>query len=552
MEISETDTRAALGPNTEKTTVKHEMVDTLAGVGAQAAGNRYVATPDRMNSGVGNNSNSLNQKDSAWKTVGGAAAPQRRSSQPAQSLFQRKSLASDLANLSTISENGKLSNNNNNASGATHNNNSRDASKQRKASAINKYDIFNTNERGGRSLSFSLGQQLEEFYSNTSVKPPPGLSSESIDENEIIDDDDSLGKLKAHLEHQRNSLLDPENRMALYHRRVSALSGQGKSFWLGANNRRPSDFFMDAQMYQNSALGGRRHTIAPGAVAPYDSKDLADRYFKNDPSLFERRQSLAAGMALHSPGSIETDEQLFNFANQYGNLLENSLTSPEPRSPMRMSRRNYHKGAVMTADGEQSGEQQMRTSRSHSFSEAVRRSSNFDSYSETSQNRLYVIEFKGGRTDLFYTPEESNYPLKRGDLVIVEADRGKDLGKITQINVPTSKLFEPATGKQLTPKRIYRYAKLDEVNLLLDKARDESKALEICKAKCKQKELPMEVVDAEYQWDRKKLTFFFLAEARIDFRELVRDLFKIYKTRIWMCAVERNRTNEHLVAFDDE
>jgi cell fate regulator YaaT (PSP1 superfamily) len=41
--------------------------------------------------------------------------------------------------------------------------------------------------------------------------------------------------------------------------------------------------------------------------------------------------------------------------------------------------------------------------------------------------------------------------------------------------------------------------------------------------------------------DRRKLTFFFVAEKRIDFRELVRDLFKIYKTRIWMCAVERSR-----------
>lgn len=43
-----------------------------------------------------------------------------------------------------------------------------------------------------------------------------------------------------------------------------------------------------------------------------------------------------------------------------------------------------------------------------------------------------------------------------------------------------------------------------------------------------------------YHRDRKKLTFYFVAESRIDFRELVKDLFKIYKTRIWMCAVERN------------
>ncbi|KAI9312258.1 PSP1 C-terminal conserved region-domain-containing protein [Dichotomocladium elegans] len=47
----------------------------------------------------------------------------------------------------------------------------------------------------------------------------------------------------------------------------------------------------------------------------------------------------------------------------------------------------------------------------------------------------------------------------------------------------------------------------------------------------------MDIVDAEYQWDRRKLTFYFVAERRVDFRELVRDLFRIYKTRIWMCSV---------------
>jgi len=50
----------------------------------------------------------------------------------------------------------------------------------------------------------------------------------------------------------------------------------------------------------------------------------------------------------------------------------------------------------------------------------------------------------------------------------------------------------------------------------------------------------MTVVDAEYQFDRNKLTFFFEAEGRIDFRELVRDLFSIYKTRIWMQQVNKD------------
>jgi cell fate regulator YaaT (PSP1 superfamily) len=78
---------------------------------------------------------------------------------------------------------------------------------------------------------------------------------------------------------------------------------------------------------------------------------------------------------------------------------------------------------------------------------------------------------------------------------------------------------------------------------LVTKMQDEMKALQLCQSKVRQKKLPMEVVDAEYQWcvllfplscfmlillnrDRRKLTFYFVAEKRIDFRELVRELFR--------------------------
>jgi len=78
---------------------------------------------------------------------------------------------------------------------------------------------------------------------------------------------------------------------------------------------------------------------------------------------------------------------------------------------------------------------------------------------------------------------------------------------------------------------------------LVTKIQDEMKALQLCQSKVRQKKLPMEVIDAEYQWcaaidgiwlclsltvyrDRRKLTFYFVAEKRIDFRELVRELFR--------------------------
>jgi PSP1 C-terminal conserved region len=162
---------------------------------------------------------------------------------------------------------------------------------------------------------------------------------------------------------------------------------------------------------------------------------------------------------------------------------------------------------------------------------------------------MYVVEFKAGRTDYFYLPEESKHlKISVGDLAIVEADRGKDLGKviecsinsITELQMYQATHQDPlvdshnAVGKDIHPKRIFRIAAPNEVAMLLQKGQDEAKANGLCQIKIRQKKLPMEIVDAEYQWDRRKLTFYFVADRRIDFRELVRELFKIYKTRIWM------------------
>ncbi|KAG0051472.1 hypothetical protein BGZ90_006745 [Linnemannia elongata] len=177
---------------------------------------------------------------------------------------------------------------------------------------------------------------------------------------------------------------------------------------------------------------------------------------------------------------------------------------------------------------------------------------------------LYMVEFKAGRSDLFYTSENSGLNLKTGDLVMVEADRGKDLGKITndyitpqQIQALQAQQAENAAlqaqqdggngghraPKEIHPKRIFGLAQSSEIAQLVSKNQDEIEAMIMCQTKVRQKRLPMEVVNAEYQWDRRKLTFYFTAEKRIDFRELVRDLFKMYKTRIWMYALSPSMAN---------
>jgi cell fate regulator YaaT (PSP1 superfamily) len=175
---------------------------------------------------------------------------------------------------------------------------------------------------------------------------------------------------------------------------------------------------------------------------------------------------------------------------------------------------------------------------------------------------LYIVEFKAGRTDLFYLTDLS-LDVRIGDLVIVEADRGKDLGKVVNDSItlkeveefqreqkerisygengPLSPGGQPGSGstkKDINPKMIYGKAQAQDTQHLVTKIQDEMKALQLCQNKVRQKKLPMEVIDAEYQWDRRKLTFYFVAEKRIDFRELVRELFRLYKTRIWMASLQ--------------
>ncbi|EEB09478.2 PSP1 family protein [Schizosaccharomyces japonicus yFS275] len=169
-------------------------------------------------------------------------------------------------------------------------------------------------------------------------------------------------------------------------------------------------------------------------------------------------------------------------------------------------------------------------------------------------NDLFIVQFKGERRDLFYVAETDALQVNMDDLVIVEADRGHDLGRVV------AKMFRaqqrlcireswrssyPAglglgnlmSSANLHPKRIFRIAQPSEIDLLVSKAHDEAEALLVCQTKVRQRNLPIYVIDGEYQWDRKKLTFYYQSKQRIDFRELVRDLFKVYKTRIWMCAI---------------
>ncbi|MCX7927668.1 MAG: stage 0 sporulation family protein [Candidatus Omnitrophica bacterium] len=117
--------------------------------------------------------------------------------------------------------------------------------------------------------------------------------------------------------------------------------------------------------------------------------------------------------------------------------------------------------------------------------------------------------------------------VKEGDLVIVEHDRGLDYGQIISLKVDEKELSD----KQPI-KKIVRIAREQDKKQIEENRTKAKEALVTCIRKVEEHKLEMKIVQAEYSFDRTKIVFYFTAEGRVDFRELVKDLAKIFKARI--------------------
>lgn len=135
------------------------------------------------------------------------------------------------------------------------------------------------------------------------------------------------------------------------------------------------------------------------------------------------------------------------------------------------------------------------------------------------------VRFKKLGKIYFFNPKK--WKLKKGDKVIVETSQGEEFGEVMIPNrtVPADKVVEPLKViERIANKRDYKH--YDECKAL------ETKAFEVCKKKIKEHDLQMTLTDVEVKFDNSKILFYFTADGRIDFRELVKDLAAIYKTRI--------------------
>ncbi|NLM96058.1 MAG: stage 0 sporulation family protein [Halanaerobiaceae bacterium] len=139
--------------------------------------------------------------------------------------------------------------------------------------------------------------------------------------------------------------------------------------------------------------------------------------------------------------------------------------------------------------------------------------------------RVVGVSFK--KAGKIYYFEPGDFDLKIGDFVIVETARGIEFGEVVM------NLKEVTEDEIVAPlKKVIRPANAEDIEKNAENKRLEKKAFDICLKKIKKHELPMKLIDVEYTFDHNKIIFYFTAEGRVDFRELVKDLARVFKTRI--------------------
>ncbi|HKO15667.1 MAG TPA: regulatory iron-sulfur-containing complex subunit RicT [Gemmatimonadaceae bacterium] len=146
---------------------------------------------------------------------------------------------------------------------------------------------------------------------------------------------------------------------------------------------------------------------------------------------------------------------------------------------------------------------------------------------------IIEVAFKGNRKEFFLWEADALPPLKRS--VVVEADRGEDLGYVHstgELALRRNAGTAHGTGDALPTRKARRLASPEEEQHLTEVRAEDDEARRKAMERVRANQLAMKLSDAEWQWDRKKLTLYFTAEKRVDFRNLVRELAAMFRTRI--------------------
>ncbi len=146
---------------------------------------------------------------------------------------------------------------------------------------------------------------------------------------------------------------------------------------------------------------------------------------------------------------------------------------------------------------------------------------------DNSQMEIVTIKFRDAGKRYNFNANELE--LKVGQQVVVETDRGRALGTVV---APTEEREDQTPNREL--KNVVRHATEEDLKLASVNATREQEALVFCTERISQRGMDMKLVKAEYLFDGSKIIFFFTADGRVDFRELVKDLAHHFHTRIEM------------------
>ena len=144
--------------------------------------------------------------------------------------------------------------------------------------------------------------------------------------------------------------------------------------------------------------------------------------------------------------------------------------------------------------------------------------------------KIIGVRFRNAGKIYYFDPKK--LPIKKGDHVIVETARGIEYGSVV---ADAREVTDDQVVQPLKP--VIRIANADDNARAQRNKEKEKEAFRICLEKIRKHKLEMKLIDTEYTFDNNKVLFYFTADGRIDFRELVKDLASVFKTRIELCQI---------------
>lgn len=139
--------------------------------------------------------------------------------------------------------------------------------------------------------------------------------------------------------------------------------------------------------------------------------------------------------------------------------------------------------------------------------------------------KVVGVRFKKAGKVYYFDPD--GFDIKQDEYVVVETARGLEFGEVTvgPKEVTAKEVVSPL-------KKVVRIADEKDIQQHNDNMKKKEKAMELCQEKIEKHQLVMKLIDVEYTFDNSKIIFYFTADGRVDFRELVKDLASVFKMRI--------------------